>query len=481
MLFSSVTFLYYFFPAVLAVYFLMPMPKRKGSLPGEPVTRNPSYRNYVLLAASIIFYAWGEPIYVILMAAQSFSGWFFALFIEKFRGKIGSKIALILSLVVGLGGLMFYKYADFFLFNVNSLFGSTIPLFELTLPIGISFYTFQILSYDIDLYRGNAHVQKNFFTFWTYVVLFPQLIAGPIVRYVDVESELHAREHSIKQFAEGARRFVIGLAKKVLIANILGELVNTLKQSGEQTVLASWLYIIAFTFHIYFDFSGYSDMAIGMGKILGFKFLENFNYPYIAKSITDFWRRWHMSLSSWFRDYVYIPLGGNRVSKLRHVFNILLVWLLTGFWHGAGWNFIAWGVFFGILLLIEKYLLKDKLEKIPAVCRHIYVMLIVMISWVFFDAPDFSSALNVIKQMFGAGVTGITGEDSLYYLRSYAVPLILAIIGSTPIPKLAAEYLQKNKAKAMTIIEPAAVAVLLIAVTAFLVDGSFNPFIYFRF
>jgi alginate O-acetyltransferase complex protein AlgI len=472
MLFSSVTFLYYFLPVVMALYFIAPMPRGSTTV-----------RNTVLLLASVVFYAWGEPVYVLLMLGQVFSGWVFGLLMHRWRGRRPlARAALIGSIIVGIGGLMFFKYTDFFIENVNSLFGLSVGALRIALPIGISFYTFQILSYDFDLYMGRTAVQRNFFTLATYVTLFPQLIAGPIVRYVDVERELHTRAHTMADFASGARRFVVGLGKKVLIANVLGELVDIYKNSGENSVLFAWLYVVAYALHIYFDFSGYSDMAIGIGRIFGFKFLENFNYPYIADSITEFWRRWHISLSSWFRDYVYIPLGGNRVTVARHMFNILVVWFLTGFWHGAGWNFIVWGMFFAFWLLVEKFALGKLLKKLPRAVSHVYVLLCVAVSWAFFDAPDMSAAARTIASMF-AGADSLAGAQSLYYLRSYAVPLIAAAIGTTPLPAAIVRRLSGRRAggAAMTVAEPLFVAVLLVLVTAYLVDGSFNPFIYFRF
>jgi alginate O-acetyltransferase complex protein AlgI len=311
------------------------------------------------------------------------------------------------------------------------------------------------------------------------VTFFPQLIAGPIVRYADVARSLESRAHSVERFAAGARRFAIGLGKKVLIANVLGELVALLKDGGERSVLSAWLYAAAYALHIYFDFSGYSDMAIGLGKIFGFDFLENFNYPYIAQSVTDFWRRWHISLSSWFRDYVYIPLGGSRAGSKKHIFNILTVWLLTGFWHGAGWNFIVWGLYFAALLLLEKFVFHRFLSRLPRAARHVYLMALVLFGWVFFDAPDLGAAAARLALMFGAGADGLAGADSLYYLRSYLVPLLLAIVGATPLPARLMAGLRAKRV--MTVLEPVGVAALLIAVTAFLVDGSFNPFIYFRF
>jgi alginate O-acetyltransferase complex protein AlgI len=394
---------------------------------------------------------------------------------------------------------MFFKYTDFFIGNVNVLFGTSVAALKLALPIGISFYTFQILSYDIDLYRGNAKVQRNFLTFATYVALFPQLIAGPIVRYTHVEQTLEQRRQTIDDFSGGARRFVIGLGKKVLLANVLGELIDIYKTGDENSVLFAWLYIIAYAFHIYFDFSGYSDMAIGLGRIFGFRFHENFNYPYISKSVTEFWRRWHISLSSWFRDYVYIPLGGNRVKPVRHIFNIVFVWFLTGFWHGAGWNFILWGLFFAAMLLIEKYgfsRLGDRLNGrqettradfvrsvLIRIVRHIYVMLCVLLSWTLFDAGTMAEAWTRIGALFGVGTDSLTDVESLYYLRSYLVVLIVAAIGSTPLPATFVKKLLESRrgGAAMTVIEPVFIALLLIVCTAYLVDGSFNPFIYFRF
>ncbi|MDR3364480.1 MAG: MBOAT family protein [Clostridiales Family XIII bacterium] len=486
MLFSSVSFLYYFFPIVLLAYFLVPV--RNGSVRA---------RNFVLLGASIVFYMWGEPVYVLLMLGQAVSGWFFGLLIERGRGRGDKrlmKLALFGAVAVGVGCLGFFKYSDFFIANANALFGASAGLLRLALPIGISFYTFQILSYDIDLYSGAAKVQKNLPAFATYVTLFPQLIAGPIVRYVHVEEALGSRKHTPEDFRLGARRFVFGLAKKVLIANTLGELVAVYKASeagGESSALFVWLYAAAYALHIYFDFSGYSDMAIGIGRIFGFRFLENFNYPYIAASVTDFWRRWHISMSSWFRDYVYIRLGGNRVRPLRHLFNIVFVWLLTGFWHGAGWNFILWGLYYALLLLLEKYILSRfaflNNNKAPArfplsALRHFYVMLAFLVGWIFFDADTLSQGAGRLSAMFG-GADAFAGPEPLYYLRSYLVPLAVAALGATPLPARAAACLAASGrgAKALSVLEPVFVLALLIVVTAYLVDGSFNPFIYFRF
>lgn len=472
MLFSSVTFLYYFLPVVLGLYFITPIPR--GSF---------KWRNGILLIASAIFYGWGEPSLILLMLAQILAGWLFGLMIGRYDGTKLAKAAMIGSVVVGIGALAVFKYTNFFITTFNQITGAGMALVRLALPLGISFYTFQILSYTIDVYRGRVPVQRNFFTLATYVTLFPQLIAGPIVRYADVAAGLEHREHTVTRFAEGARRFVFGLGKKVLIANVLGELVESLQGGGERSLLAAWLYVAAYGLHVYFDFSGYSDMAIGMGRMLGFDFLENFNYPFIAKSVTDFWRRWHISLGSWFRDYVYIPMGGNRVSLPRQILNIVLVWFLTGFWHGAGWNFIAWGMYFAVLLLIEKFLLRKWLARLPAALSHIYLLFCVSFSWVLFDAASLGAAFTQIGTMFGIGVSGLTGAQSLYYLRSYLVPLIIAVIGCTPLPKQLAGWLAKQKtgASLMVGLEPLTVALLLVVITAYLVDGSFNPFIYFRF
>ena len=466
MLFSSIPFLYYFLPCVLILYFIAPK----------------CLKNSLLLLASLFFYAWGEPKYVILMAVSITLGYVFGLLIEAWRGTKLSKLFLILSLVTSLGLLGYFKYADFFISNFNAVTGLSVSLLKIALPIGISFYTFQILSYTVDVYRGEVKAQRNFITLATYVALFPQLIAGPIVRYSDVAAQLESRTHSISNVALGARRFVLGLAKKVLIANALGELCDIFKESNDKSVLFFWLYAIAFTLHIYFDFSGYSDMAIGLGRMFGFDFLENFDYPYISGSITEFWRRWHMSLGSWFRDYVYIPLGGNRVPKARWFLNIFIVWLLTGFWHGAAWNFIVWGLFFAVLLVIEKLWLLKVLKK-SKVWNHFYVLFFVIISFVIFNAADMKEAFAYIGGMFGAGGIPFVSDEWLYYLRSYGLILIIAIVGATPlIKKLVLSAKNKTTGeKIINIAEPIVLVVLILMITAYLVDGSFNPFLYFRF
>jgi len=413
------------------------------------------------------------------MVAQCIAAWGFSLLIDKHRGRPAAKVFMLLSISVSAAGLIYFKYANFFISNVNNFTNGDLPLIGMLMPIGISFYTFQFVSYAVDLYRGNIEVQRNLLDFSTYVASFPQLIAGPIVRYSDVAKALTSREHSWPRFAMGTRRFIIGLGKKMLLANLFGQLVEIYKTSGDQSVLFVWMYLIAFTLQIYFDFSGYSDMAIGLGHVFGFKFPENFNYPYIADSITNFWRRWHMTLSGWFRDYVYIPLGGNRVKALRHVLNILVVWMLTGFWHGADWNFILWGGYFGIVLLVEKFFLGKILEKAPKFLRHIYVILIVFVSWAFFDAVGFDAAFSTIGRMFGAGGV-LASKEALYYLRSYTVPIILGIVGATPLIRTVGEKIGAKKYPA-TFLEPVVLALILIAATANMIDGSFNPFIYFRF
>lgn len=466
MLFSSIPFLYFFLPCVLVLYFAVPK----------------CLKNTVLMLVSLFFYAWGEPKYVVLMAATILINYAAGLLIEKFKGKVLSKVFMIISVSICLASLGYFKYADFFIENFNAATGLSLPLLRIALPIGISFYTFQILSYTVDVYRGDVPAQKNPINLAAYVTMFPQLIAGPIVRYSDIEKQLKSRTHSFEKFSIGVRRFVIGLAKKILIANTLGELCDVFRATDEKAVLYYWLYAVAFSLHIYFDFSGYSDMAIGLGKIFGFDFLENFNYPFISSSATEFWRRWHMSLGSWFRDYVYIPMGGNRVSKLRWFFNIFVVWMLTGFWHGAAWNFVVWGLFFAVLLVFEKLFLLKVIEK-TKIIKRIYIALAVLISFVIFNATDMKEAFSYIGGMFGADSLPFVNAEMLYCLRSYAVVLVLAIIGSTPLVKNAAVRIESSAklGKAIRVIEPVAIAVLMIVMTAYLVDGSFNPFLYFRF
>ena len=463
MVFSSIEFLYVFLPVTLLCYLIAP---RKA-------------KNVVLLFFSLLFYWWGEPKYTILMPFTITFCYAAGRLIENKKGTRAGKAMLTVSVAVPLGLLAVFKYADFFIGTANSLTGADIPLLKLALPIGISFYTFQALSYVVDVYRGDTPAQRSWINLATYVVLFPQLIAGPIVRYTTVAEDLSTRSHSMENVALGIRRFVYGLGKKVLIANLLGSLCTAYRESGDPSVLFSWMYAISFSLQIYFDFSAYSDMAIGIGKILGFRFLENFNYPYISKSITEFWRRWHISLGSWFRDYVYIPLGGNRVKPLRQIFNILVVWCLTGFWHGAGWTFMSWGLYFGVLLIIEKRFLRKYLEKAPSFLQHFYVVFIVIISFVLFNADTFTMAFSDLKAMFGAAGLPLYSADTLYNLRSYGVLLIIAFIGATPLVKNIGKKIEGTKIS--TVLEPLSVAVILIICTAYLVDGSFNPFLYFRF
>ena len=461
MVFSSATFLYAFLPITLLLYYIAPK----------------AWRNGVLLAASLVFYAFGEPVYVLLLLFSSLSDWLHSLFIESHRGSKWAKIALISSIVINLGLLGFFKYADFFIGTVNGLFGLQIPLTGVALPIGISFYTFQTMSYTIDVYRSRVHAQKNLLTLATFVCLFPQLIAGPIVRYSDIETELQERRATWDDLGLGIRRFLIGLGKKMLFANILGELCQSFSAAQEQTVLFAWLYAIAFCLQIYFDFSGYSDMAIGLGRLFGFHFPENFDYPYLSRSITEFWRRWHMTLGGWFRDYVYIPLGGNRCSRIKWLRNLAIVWLLTGLWHGAAWNFVLWGAMFGLLLMVEKLWLGKLLEKIPAFFRHIYVLLLVIVSFVIFNAGSIPDAFVTLKQMFGGAA--LYNAESLLALKNYAVILAIGCIAATDLPKKLVSRIQDRKF--MTFLEPAFLAALLILATSCIVDGSFNPFIYFRF
>ena len=423
--------------------------------------------------SSLVFYAWGEPRLVILMLITVTVGYVFGILTE-FAPKV-KKLWLILAVCIELGLLVYFKYVDFFIYNFNAVTGLSIPLLQVALPIGISFYTFQILSYNVDVYRGDVPAQRNPINLATYIALFPQLIAGPIVRYSDIEKELQNRTHSFEKVALGVRRFVLGLSKKILIANVLGELCDTFKASDDKSVVFYWMYAVAFSLHVYFDFSGYSDMAIGLGKIFGFTFMENFNYPFISKSATEFWRRWHISLGSWFRDYVYIPMGGSRVGKFRMFFNIFVVWMLTGFWHGAAWNFIIWGLYFAVLLIIEKVFILKFLNK-SKVISHIYLLLFVLLSFVIFNAASMNEAFMYIGSMFGAGDVPVFSTETLYYLRSYMVVFAVAIIGATPLPKNLA-----NKAKFTKVVEPVVLVLLLSVCTAYLVDGSFNPFLYFRF
>ena len=467
MLFSSIPFLYYFLPLVLAVYFLTP---RAG-------------KNAVLFLSSLLFYAWGEPKFCIFMLLSILQGYVFGRLIEKYaQNKKRSKLFLTASVALSLALLAYCKYADFFLSSVNAVTGLSFKLLHVALPIGISFYTFQILSYVVDVYRGEVPAQKSFLKLGTYIAMFPQLIAGPIVRYADIAPQLDSRQTTLEDVSSGACRFVIGLSKKVLLANVLYELITAFQQSRDLSVLYFWLYAVSFALQLYFDFSGYSDMAIGLGRIFGFRFQENFNYPYISGSITEFWRRWHISLGSWFRDYVYIPLGGNRVSKAKWLRNILVVWMLTGLWHGASWNFVLWGLGFAVLLVAEK-LVYGRLLQRTHVLKHVYTLLLVTLSFVLFNADSVSEAVSQLGAMFGAGGLPLVSTEGVYYLKSYAGTFLFAAIGATPLVSNAISRFGKTRfgAQALTVLQPLVMLALLAACTAFLVDGSFNPFLYFRF
>lgn len=473
MIFSSLLFLFRFLPAVLVVYYIVPS----------------GLRNLVLLLFSLLFYAWGEPVYIILMIVSILVSYTGGIIVDsqKKRGNHGAaKTALILSSVISLSLLGFFKYADFAIRTVNGITGMDFELLHLALPIGISFYTFQTMSYTIDVYRGEAQVQKNLISFGAYVTMFPQLIAGPIVTYRTIDRQLRSRKETSEQFALGVHRFMTGLGKKVLLANNAGALWNTIQSMtyGELPVLTAWMGLASYTFQLYFDFSAYSDMAIGLGHMFGFRFLENFNYPYISKSITEFWRRWHISLGTWFRDYVYIPLGGNRAGTLRHIRNIFVVWLLTGFWHGADWNFVIWGIYYGVLLLIEKFFLGKYLKKLPSVFQHIYCMFFVMIGWNLFVFDDMGRGLSFMRALFGGYGQGFFNQETLYLLYNNMILLIILLVGSTQLPKKAGERLCRMLAghdAAVIVVRNVFYAAIFLLSVAWLVDASFNPFLYFRF
>ena len=473
MIFSSLLFLFRFLPAVLVLYYLAPRP----------------LRNLVLLLCSLVFYAWGEPVYIILMIVSILVSYTGGILVDRFKtqGKRrAARAALLGSSVVSLSLLGFFKYADFLIGTVDSLTGAGINLLKIALPIGISFYTFQTMSYTIDVYRGEAKVQKNLISFGAYVTMFPQLIAGPIVQYKTIDRQLRTRKETAGQFAYGIHRFMIGLGKKVLLANNAGALWDTVS-SMEHTqipVVMSWIGLAAYTFQLYFDFSAYSDMAIGLGHMFGFRFLENFNYPYISKSITEFWRRWHISLSTWFRDYVYIPLGGNRVGVWKHIRNILVVWMLTGIWHGASWNFVLWGLYYGILLLIEKFVLGKYLKKLPGVFQHIYCMFFVMLGWNLFVFDDMSAGISFARALFGTYGAGFCSRETLYLLYNNAVLMVLLILGSTQLPARAGNWIcakLRGKETILTIVKNVFYVGIFLLSVVWLVDASYNPFLYFRF
>ncbi|MCK9349645.1 MAG: MBOAT family protein [Clostridiales bacterium] len=466
MLFSSVTFLYYFLPAVLVVYFVVP---------GR-------WKNAVLLLASLLFYAWGEPRFSIIMVTTAMTGYLSGRIIEQLKGEKLRKAVLITGLILVLVPLLLFKYGDFFIRNIDQVFPGMLSPLGLVLPIGVSFYTFQILSYVIDVYRREVEVEKNPFYFLMYVSFFPQLIAGPIVRFQTIQKEIRNRKVTLELFASGITRFVTGLGKKILIANLLAEFGQQLSLAGTRSVLSLWAGALAFTFQIYFDFSGYSDMAIGLGRMFGFQFLENFDYPYLSQSITEFWRRWHMSLGSWFRDYVYIPMGGSRVSSWKMIRNLWVVWLLTGFWHGASWNFVVWGFFYFILLQMERIGLSKILDKAGSAVRIVYTFFFVNLGFVLFNADSLTEALSNIGGMFGGQALKLWDPLTLYYVKSYALVFLLAIIASTPYPKRLWERI-RNRTSGFILDTVAALGVFMVLFlsTAQLVDGSFNPFLYFRF
>lgn len=471
MVFSSTLFLFRFLPIFILLYFMAP-----GRM-----------KNFILLLGSLIFYAWGEPVYVGLMLFSTISDYLHGLAIEACKKKSTKRIFLVSSIIINLAVLCFFKYADFLVNTVNMILGTHIPLMNLPLPIGISFYTFQTMSYSIDCYLGNVKARKNLLDFAVFVTMFPQLIAGPIVKYADVEKQLHERKADILQISYGCKRFITGLAKKVLLANNLGLIWSEISAGdyGELSVLKAWVGIIAYAFQIYFDFSGYSDMAIGLGACLGFTFPENFNYPYISASITEFWRRWHMTLSSWFREYVYIPLGGNRKGLPRQLLNILIVWTLTGIWHGAGFNFLGWGLWFAFWLMLEKLGWKKVLNVLPKAAGRIYTWVIVLVSWVFFSIENITGVMQYLKAMFGLGGAGLYTGESVFICLENLVLFAIAVIAATPLMHRIAQNLSRSNSglgiAGYRILEKVIPAVLLIASIAYIVDATYNPFLYFRF
>lgn len=468
MVFSSIVFLFTFLPVVLILYFLVPK----------------AAKNVILLIASLIFYAWGEPVYVFLMLLSILLNYFCGLEIaEKAEEGSGARGVFLFTVLVNLGLLGFFKYAGFLVGSLNAVLPFDIPAPELNLPVGISFYTFQILSYIIDVYRKKVAVQKNLISFGLYVTMFPQLIAGPIVRYEDIETQLAERKVTLDKFGSGAAVFIQGLAKKVLLANLIGGLFSQVSAMplGNISVLTAWLGCLAYTFQIYFDFSGYSDMAIGLGRMFGFRFPKNFDYPYISRSITEFWRRWHISLGTWFREYVYIPLGGNRVSRLKHIRNILAVWLLTGLWHGASWNFVVWGLYYGAILLVEKFLLGQWIERLPAVIQHLYSLFLIMTGWVFFFSPSLSSASGYLGAMFGSGGRPAVDSESLFLLLSNLLPMLILAVCATPVVRRLFGKAFEKKAWLQIAFQCCIYGLLLFLCIARLVTETYNPFLYFRF
>lgn len=470
MVFSSLIFLFRFLPIVLFLYFITPS----------------NFKNLVLFAISLIFYAWGEPIYIYLMIFSTLVDYINGRLVYYYKEQQNFNLAkffVVLSIIINLCVLAFFKYADFSIHLINRIAHTNFPLLHLALPIGISFYTFQTMSYTIDIYRGNANVQKNIISFGTYVALFPQLIAGPIVQYKTIARQLNSRKTTIDNFSYGAARFMIGLGKKVLLANNIGLLFQQISvlPATELPTLTAWLGIIAFTFQLYFDFSGYSDMAIGLGSIFGFHFLENFNYPYEAKNITEFWRKWHISLGTWFKEYVYIPLGGNKKGILKQIRNISIVWFLTGLWHGASWNFVLWGVYFGIFLILEKTFLLKILTKIPVFMQRIYTLIIVIISWAIFCSSDILNASSYFKSMIGFGEAGLINQQTIYLFYNHITLFLLVIIGCTSFPKKLINKLISDKEMVKPILQTIWIFLLFFLCVAYLVNETYNPFLYFRF
>lgn len=468
MVFSSPTFIFIYLPIVLGIYFLVPK----------------VLRNFVMFIAGLLFYAWGEPVYLWIMVLSTLIDYSAGLIMSRFDHKPAiRRLCLITSVAMNIGLLSVFKYSGFFVSSINSLLGTSIPVPNIILPIGISFYTFQSMSYTIDLYMRNIPVQKNPVTFATYVTLFPQIVAGPIVRYSDVQNEIDHRTISIDLVGEGVAIFIKGLAKKVLLANNIGALWSTIKAQDITSLPAAtaWLGILAFTFQIYFDFSGYSDMAVGLGKILGFNFPENFNFPYISKSISEFWRRWHITLGSWFRSYVYIPLGGNRKGLPRTLINLFITWMLTGFWHGASWNFLLWGVYFGVIIILERLFLGEWLKKIPAFLQVAYSFILVVFGWVLFEFDKLSNVFLYFKAMFGANATPIANSNTLYYLLSYIIVFALCIFFSSDKSQKLFNGFKNKFPKISEYAVPAVCIILFLVCTAYLVDATYNPFLYFRF
>ena len=467
MLFSSVTFIFYFLPITFILYYIVPN----------------KFKNSILLVASMIFYAWGGLLYFPLLLFSIIVNYILGLKIDKYKDNKGKdRRILIYSIIFNILFLGVFKYSNFLVDNINILFNTSFNIPTIPLPIGISFYTFQAMSYVIDIYRKDGKVQKNIFNLALYISMFPQLVAGPIVRYETVDKQITERSYSFYKFNFGLERFIKGLFKKVIISNTIGELASLIYAlpNSEMTVITAWIGAIAYTFQIYFDFSGYSDMAIGLGKMLGFDFLENFNYPYISKSVSEFWRRWHISLGSWFRDYVYIPLGGSRIGTVKLYRNLAIVWIITGIWHGASWNFILWGVYFGIFIILERAFLQKVLNKLPSILQHIYLMIIVIFGWVLFSQSDISSTVEYIKVMLGIGKYSIFNEYTMFYIRQYWIVMLVAIIVSMPILTKIKDLNIKIR-KYIALAKPILVIISFALVTIYLVNSTFNPFIYFNF